>query len=93
MKKIAINGFGRIGRAALKIIMDIPELEIAAVNDLMSLENAAYLLKYDSVYGIFEHDVAVQDGLRGNYSQQSRKENAKRIRNVQPVEIVRALLL
>ena len=51
MKRIAINGFGRIGRAALKIIMDTPQLEIIAVNDLMDIDNAAYLLKYDSVYG------------------------------------------
>lgn len=58
MKRIAINGFGRIGRAALKIIMETPDLEVVAINDLMSLENAAYLLKYDSVYGIYEHEVS-----------------------------------
>jgi glyceraldehyde 3-phosphate dehydrogenase len=62
MKNIAINGFGRIGRAALKIIMDIPELEVVAVNDLMSIENAAYLLKYDSVYGRYANEVRVYDG-------------------------------
>jgi glyceraldehyde 3-phosphate dehydrogenase len=61
MKRIAINGFGRIGRAALKIIVDTPELEIVAINDLMSIENAAYLLKYDSVYGRYENEVTVQD--------------------------------
>ncbi|HEY9490047.1 MAG TPA: type I glyceraldehyde-3-phosphate dehydrogenase [Chryseosolibacter sp.] len=61
MKKIAINGFGRIGRAALKVIMDTPDMEIVALNDLMSLENAAYLLKYDSVYGIYEREVSIQD--------------------------------
>jgi glyceraldehyde 3-phosphate dehydrogenase len=61
MKRIAINGFGRIGRAALKIIMDVPELEVVAVNDLMSIDNAAYLLKHDSVYGKFDKEVAVQD--------------------------------
>jgi glyceraldehyde 3-phosphate dehydrogenase len=54
MKKIAINGFGRIGRASLKVIMETPGLEIQAINDLMTLENAAYLLKYDSVYGKYE---------------------------------------
>jgi glyceraldehyde 3-phosphate dehydrogenase len=57
MKKIAINGFGRIGRAALKVIIDTPGLEVVAVNDLMSPENAAYLLKHDSVYGNYENDV------------------------------------
>lgn len=59
MKRIAINGFGRIGRAALKVILETPQLELVAVNDLMSLENAAYLLKYDSVYGRYEHEVTV----------------------------------
>ena len=57
MKRIAINGFGRIGRAALKIILNTPELEVVAINDLMSVDNAAYLLQYDSVYGIYENEV------------------------------------
>jgi glyceraldehyde 3-phosphate dehydrogenase len=61
MKRIAINGFGRIGRAALKVIMEIPDLEVVALNDLMTLENAAYLLKYDSVYGIYNKEVAIRD--------------------------------
>jgi glyceraldehyde 3-phosphate dehydrogenase len=51
MAKVAINGLGRIGRAALKIIMDTPDLELVAVNDLIPAENLAYLLEYDSVYG------------------------------------------
>src|ERR1700739_2707285 len=63
MKKIAINGFGRIGRAALKIIINTPELEVVAVNDLMSIDNAAYLLMYDSVYGNYANEVTTQ----GNY--------------------------
>jgi glyceraldehyde 3-phosphate dehydrogenase len=62
MKRIAINGFGRIGRAALKLIFESPELELIAVNDLMSIDNAAYLLKYDSVYGKYGNDVTVRDG-------------------------------
>lgn len=61
MKRIAINGFGRIGRAALKIIIDTPDLELIAVNDLMVIDNAAYLLKYDSVYGKHENEVTVHD--------------------------------
>lgn len=60
MKKIAINGFGRIGRAALKIIMETPDLQVVAVNDLMSIENAAYLLKYDSNYGKYQQDVSIE---------------------------------
>jgi glyceraldehyde 3-phosphate dehydrogenase len=59
MKKIAINGMGRIGRASLKIILDTPELELVAVNDIASIDNIAYLLKYDSVHGTYEKDVKV----------------------------------
>lgn len=62
MAKVAINGMGRIGRAALKIIMDTPALELVAVNDLMSLDNLVYLLKYDTVYGRYKKPVAAQGG-------------------------------
>lgn len=61
MKRIAINGFGRIGRAALKIILLEDELDVVAINDLMSIENATYLFKYDSVYGFYESDVSIQE--------------------------------
>lgn len=61
MKKIAINGMGRIGRAALKLILDTPGLKVVAVNDIVPIENIAYLIKYDSVYGIYEREVS-QDG-------------------------------
>jgi glyceraldehyde 3-phosphate dehydrogenase len=57
MAKVAINGLGRIGRATLKQIMDHPELELAAVNDLIPSDNLAYLLRFDTVYGRFEHPV------------------------------------
>lgn len=49
--KIAINGLGRIGRAFLKLAILRPEIEITAVNDLGDIDNLAYLLRYDSVYG------------------------------------------
>ena len=62
MKRVAINGFGRIGRAAFKIMMDTPGLEIVAINDLMSIENAAYLLRYDSIYGKYQYAVNVDEG-------------------------------
>jgi len=61
MKKIAINGMGRIGRAALKVILDTPNLELVAVNDIVSVENIAYLIKYDSVYGVYEKEVTFDD--------------------------------
>ena len=55
--KVAINGLGRIGRAALKIILDTPQLELVAVNDIVPAENIVYLLKYDTVYGRYEKTV------------------------------------
>jgi glyceraldehyde 3-phosphate dehydrogenase len=48
--RVAINGFGRIGRQFLKESWDNEALEVAAVNDLGSVDNMAYLLKYDTVY-------------------------------------------
>ncbi|MBA3899062.1 MAG: type I glyceraldehyde-3-phosphate dehydrogenase [Bacteroidetes bacterium] len=54
MTRIAINGLGRIGRAAFKVIMDTPELELVAVNDITPAEDIIYLLKHDSVYGKYE---------------------------------------
>jgi glyceraldehyde 3-phosphate dehydrogenase len=60
--KIAINGFGRIGRCAFKIGFDNPEIEIVSINDLMPIENAVYLLKYDTAYGIYNKEVSIKDG-------------------------------
>ena len=61
MKRIAINGFGRIGRASLKVVFETPGLDIVAVNDLMDIENAAYLLQYDSVYGKYDQAVSTAE--------------------------------
>ncbi len=49
--RVGLNGFGRIGRAFLKVASGRPEIEVVAVNDLGDIKNMAYLLKYDSVYG------------------------------------------
>jgi glyceraldehyde 3-phosphate dehydrogenase len=57
MAKVAINGLGRIGRATFKITLETPDLELVAVNDLVPLDNLAYLLKYDTVYGRYEKKV------------------------------------
>jgi glyceraldehyde 3-phosphate dehydrogenase len=59
--KIAINGFGRIGRIFFRYAFGHPDLEFIAVNDLGSSENLAYLLKYDSVYGLYDKSVEVKD--------------------------------
>jgi glyceraldehyde 3-phosphate dehydrogenase len=60
--KVAINGLGRIGRAALKLILDTPELELVAVNNIGSLENMAYLIEYNTVYGRYRKDVEAANG-------------------------------
>lgn len=58
--KVGINGFGRIGRLFLRASWDRPEIEVVAVNDLGSIENLAYLLKYDTVYKKWEHEIKVE---------------------------------
>lgn len=63
MAKIAINGFGRVGRQVFKRMFDeYPQLEIVAINDLFPPEQLTFLLKHDSNYGTWERDVSVQDG-------------------------------
>ncbi|MBI5467079.1 MAG: type I glyceraldehyde-3-phosphate dehydrogenase [Candidatus Kerfeldbacteria bacterium] len=57
--RIAINGFGRIGRHAFKIALAKPELEVVAINDLGSLEVMAHLLRHDTAYGAYHRDVKV----------------------------------
>jgi glyceraldehyde 3-phosphate dehydrogenase len=62
MARIAINGFGRIGRAFFKLALTQPELELVAINDLGDPANLAYLLRFDSAYGRYNHDVRVEEG-------------------------------
>ena len=62
--KIGINGFGRIGRNTFKIISEKhPEIEITVVNDLSDTKTLAHLLKYDSVFGVFDQHVEAKDSL------------------------------
>ncbi len=60
MIKIGINGFGRIGRLAFRSVMNRDGIEIVAINDLLSIEHLAYLLKYDSVHGRFSGTLEVE---------------------------------
>ena len=62
MTKIAINGFGRIGRGFLRAAHGRKDFEVVAINDLASAENLAYLLKYDTVYGRAKFSVASAQG-------------------------------
>lgn len=59
--RIAINGFGRIGRNAFKIAFDRSDLEIVAVNDLTDIKTLAHLLKHDSNYGAYPHEITSDD--------------------------------
>jgi len=64
MPKIAINGFGRIGRPVLKrILSNHPALEVVAINDLTDAATLAHLLKYDSNYGRYDKTVTTQEGV------------------------------
>ena len=62
MIRVAINGFGRIGRSFLRLASMDPDIDLVAINDLGSLENFAYLLKYDSVYGQAPFSVEMGNG-------------------------------
>src|ERR1700722_19374278 len=55
--RVAINGFGRIGRLFFRQAFEMSDLEIVAINDLGDVENLAYLLKYDSVYGRYGKEI------------------------------------
>lgn len=59
--RVAINGFGRIGRNAFKIAFDRQDIEVVAINDLTDTKTLAYLLKHDSNYGTYGHDVSYDD--------------------------------
>ncbi|HVV15279.1 MAG TPA: glyceraldehyde 3-phosphate dehydrogenase NAD-binding domain-containing protein [Candidatus Paceibacterota bacterium] len=60
--RVAINGFGRIGRAFLRASWDDPAVEVVAINDLGDISNLVYLLQYDSVYRTFSQKVSVESG-------------------------------
>lgn len=83
MIKIGINGFGRIGRLVFRIASQREDMEIVAVNDLVELDQLAYLLKYDSVHGRFPGKVEVKnnqllvDGKKIRVSMEKNPENLK----------------
>ncbi len=62
MIKIGINGFGRIGRLALRVATQRDNVQVVAINDLLGADYLAYMLKYDSVHGRFDGEVSVKDG-------------------------------
>jgi glyceraldehyde 3-phosphate dehydrogenase len=81
MRRVAINGLGRIGRAALKVLMDSDDMELVAVNDIAPVDNLAYLIRYDTVYGRYhrhvsaEPDALIVDGRKILVSAESEPAN------------------
>ncbi len=59
--KVAINGFGRIGRATFRKLINHSKIEVVAINDLADIENLAHLLKYDSVHGKLQHNIDIDN--------------------------------
>jgi glyceraldehyde 3-phosphate dehydrogenase len=55
--RIAINGFGRIGRNLFRLLLNHPTIEVVAINDLADKKTMAHLLKYDSIHGVLPHKV------------------------------------
>ncbi|MBV43101.1 MAG: type I glyceraldehyde-3-phosphate dehydrogenase [Crocinitomicaceae bacterium] len=78
MKKVAINGFGRIGRLAFRQMLHRSDLNVVAINDLTNVETLAHLLKFDSIHGRFDGTLEVEGGnlkINGNVVQISAERN------------------
>ena len=61
MVKVAINGFGRIGRNALKILLDRRDTQVVAINDITDAKTLAHLLKHDSAYGTYDNKITAKE--------------------------------
>ncbi len=59
--KIAINGFGRIGRNLFRLLLDHPSIEVVAINDIADSRTMAHLIKYDSIHGVLPHEVTYEE--------------------------------
>lgn len=76
--KVGINGFGRIGRIAFRVMMQKPDIQVVGINDLLDAEYMAYMLKYDSTHGKFKGDVKVENGnlvVNGNVIRVTAEKN------------------
>ena len=80
--RVAINGFGRIGRAFFRSAYDCAEIEIVAVNDLVDVPTLVHFLKYDSVHGSFNQEIALGEGgfcLAGKEVRVLRQPDARKL--------------
>lgn len=60
--RIAINGFGRIGRNLFRLLLNHPDIEVAAINDIADNRTMAHLIKYDSIHGVLPYEVSYNEG-------------------------------
>ena len=79
--KIAINGFGRIGRSVFRILEDVQGIDVVAINDLFDNDALRYLLSYDTVMGPFGKPLALEDERAPHFGdeQQQRKHGEQNI--------------
>jgi glyceraldehyde 3-phosphate dehydrogenase len=70
--RLAINGFGRIGRGVMRLLADAADVDVVAINDVSAPEPLAYLMKYDTVMGRFEHEVSLEGDVLVAGRQRSR---------------------
>jgi glyceraldehyde 3-phosphate dehydrogenase len=78
MIKVGINGFGRIGRLAFRAAQKRDDIQVVAINDLISIDYIAYMLKYDTIHGQFDGTIDIQDGnlvVNGNVIRVSAEKN------------------
>ncbi|WP_460218016.1 type I glyceraldehyde-3-phosphate dehydrogenase [Psychroserpens sp. MEBiC05023] len=61
MIRVAINGFGRIGRRVFRLIQERNDIEVVAINDLADAKTLSHLLKYDSIHGVSKHDISASE--------------------------------
>ena len=80
--KVAINGFGRIGRCVARIIATRSDIELVAINDTAEASMLEYITKYDTVHGTFEGDVKVENGFLKNGENQCKIILNKRCKRV-----------
>ncbi len=84
MIKLGINGFGRIGRMVFRAAVEnfSNDIQVVGINDLLDADYLAYMLRYDSVHGIFNHDIKVEDNyliVDGNKIQVFAEKDSKNI--------------
>ena len=60
--RVAINGFGRIGRSLFRLLLDHSQIEVVAINDVADGKTLAHLLKYDSIHGVLPKEVSFENG-------------------------------